>query len=124
MPEDTEIDEVRQEVHRDDDRHAKDQGAREVALRLDDLFGNEVGLLPAAVGEKDWDECRTQTGGRTAGRPDGRKRRRSEYESRGYERCESRQLQDCEDVLRDCGRPDTDVVDGRKTDDRSHGQRH
>src|SRR2546426_972157 len=83
-PEETEIGEVRQEVHRDDDRHAKDQGAREVALRLDDLFGNEVGLLPAPVRKEDGHERRTQTGGRTAGRPDGRKRRRSEYESRGY----------------------------------------
>src|SRR5437867_6974389 len=79
MPKDTEIGEVRQEVHRDDDRHAEDQGAREVALRLDDLFGNEVGLLPAAVGEKDWDERRPQGG-------EMRRRRRGEWRRKGREK--------------------------------------
>ena len=58
------VGDVGEQVHRHDHEHAEHQRARQRALGRDDLLGDEVGLLPAAVGEEDRHQRRAQGGER------------------------------------------------------------
>src|ERR1700690_2601435 len=48
-------DEIYAEIKKNDADHAVDQGAGEISARVADFCGDEVGCLPAAIGEEDWD---------------------------------------------------------------------
>ena len=129
-PQDGQIGDVGEQIYHDDDRDAQHQRPRQVALRLDNLFGDEVGLLPAAVGEEDGDEGgaqRDEGGEPTVGQSragsgsDGRGR---DEDRGGDQRGKRRELQDREDVLRDRRRLHADVIDPGQQHDRGHRERH
>ena len=70
QPVDTEhaqIRDVREQIDHHDDRHAVYQRLGQVAFRLNDLFGDEVRLLPTTVGEEDRDQCGSDAGGQRRG---------------------------------------------------------
>src|SRR5207247_3472106 len=113
----------------DDDRDAHHQRPRQVPLRLDNLFGDEVGLLPAAGGEEDGGEGgaqRDEGGEPTVGQSragsgsDGRGR---DEDRGGDQRRQRRELQDREDVLGHGRRLHADVVDPGEQHDRRDGER-
>ena len=58
--ESSEISQVRQQVHCDHDAHACDQGPRQIPFWLDQLFRDEVGLLPAAKREQHRNQGRSE----------------------------------------------------------------
>ena len=114
---------VGEQVHGHHYRDPEDQCARQILLRLDDLLGDEVGLLPAPISEEDRHEsgtnghdhvhrCTRRRGGRwrlvEGGGGNG------ERDTGDDQRGEGGELQDREDVLCDGRRLDSHVVDRRQ----------
>ena len=127
------VGDVSEHVHHHDDHNAQHQRARQIPLRLDDLLGDEVGLLPAAVGEQDGDERGTEGdgGGQQSDRSSCGHPERSEGDGRAHnenrgpdQRGQRRELQDREDVLRHSRGLHAHVVNPGEHHDRRDGERH
>ena len=130
-PEHAEVGQIGEQVDRDHDQHAAHQRARQGALGLDDLLGDEVGLLPPAVGEEHRHE-RGAGGEQPVARGHRRGGQRGAPASPGSARArpaddqrhEGAELEHREHVHGDRTGLDADVVDAGQQDDRGDRDRH